>query len=297
MDMQLLEHGRMKFPRANLLASSAGRSWAGVHAERRRHPAGELPAHLAAVTEITYALAGVPEAVVERSSGERLQVAAVTQGALWITPEGALESATRITAPLDDILHVCLPRGLFDSLADDTIPGVRPEALPYASGLNDPLVGHMMRDLAGELESETSSGALKAEVTALALAARLAGLYGQDARTRPPLPRLGLDARRLRRVLEFINARLETSITIDDLAQVACLSPFHFARAFKLATGQTPHAFLSARRLERAKSLLRYGARPLGEIALKCGFSSQASFTKAFTRATGCSPGRYRLPI
>src|SRR4029453_16666446 len=68
----------------------------------------------------------------------------------------------------------------------------------------------------------------------------------------------------------------------------------HFARAFRLAVGQPPHRYVSARRLERAKALLTRGDRSLVDIALSLGFSGQANFTRAFTQATGRAPGRYR---
>ena len=78
------------------------------------------------------------------------------------------------------------------------------------------------------------------------------------------------------------------------LAEAACFSLFHFVRAFHLATGRPPHAYLSERRLDRAKQLLAYSDTSLAEISLTCSFSGQANFTKAFKRAVGVSPGRYR---
>ena len=104
----------------------------------------------------------------------------------------------------------------------------------------------------------------------------------------------GLDPRRLRRVLDFIDARLGSDITVADLAEVACLSRFHFLRAFKGATGVTPHRYLSDRRLDHAKALLRQGDISLGDLAQACRFTSQANFSRAFRRAVGVSPGAYR---
>jgi AraC family transcriptional regulator len=78
------------------------------------------------------------------------------------------------------------------------------------------------------------------------------------------------------------------------MASIACLSRFHFARAFKQAVGQSPHRYVSARRLERAKGLLIHGDRPLVDIALALCFSSQANFARAFRQATGLAPGQFR---
>src|SRR6202047_4013413 len=81
-------------------------------------------------------------------------------------------------------------------------------------------------------------------------------------------------------------ANLEGDLTIDHLASIACLSRFHFARAFKAAIGQSPHQYVSAKRLERAKVLIR-GDQNLVEIALALNFSCQANFTRAFRHVTG----------
>ena len=73
-----------------------------------------------------------------------------------------------------------------------------------------------------------------------------------------------------------------------------CLSPSRFLHGFKTFTGESPQHYVSAQRLERARILLRDSLLPLAEIARVCGFSSQASFTKAFVRSTSQPPGRYR---
>jgi AraC family transcriptional regulator len=104
----------------------------------------------------------------------------------------------------------------------------------------------------------------------------------------------GLDRRRLFRVLEYIEENLQGDLTIDRMASIACLSKFHFARTFKQAVGQSPHRYVSARRLDRAKDLLTQSERSLADIALALRFSCQASFTRAFGQATGQTPGRYR---
>jgi AraC family transcriptional regulator len=95
-------------------------------------------------------------------------------------------------------------------------------------------------------------------------------------------------------VLDYIDENLEGDLTLDDMASIACLSRFHFARAFKEAVGQSPHRHVSAKRLTRAKTLLMQGDRSLVDIALSLSFSSQANFTRAFRQATGHAPGQFR---
>lgn len=296
MSNQLIDHCPTKFSRVGVIVSSAGRNWAGVYAERRRHLAGELPPFLSVVTEITYAVDGNPDAVVHRNGSGRTQATPVQPGTIWICPEAVLETKTRITGELPDILHVCLPSSLFRSLGDEAFPRLTERSLRYEAAVNDPLIGYMLSALATELAHETTSGGLLVECIALALRTRLALRCANDSASRALIQRDGpaLDAKRLRRVLEFIEANLEDNISVEKLSQVACLSQFHFSRAFRRATGKAPHAFLSEKRLERAKSLIREGTRSLTDIAFSCSFSTQASFTKAFSKAVGVAPGRYR---
>ena len=95
-------------------------------------------------------------------------------------------------------------------------------------------------------------------------------------------------------MLNYIEANLEGDLSIERMAAIACLSRYHFARAFRQAVGQSPHRYVSAKRLERAKALLVRGDRPLVDIALALSFSSQANFTRAFRQATGQAPGQFR---
>ncbi|CAB3750746.1 AraC family transcriptional regulator [Paraburkholderia solisilvae] len=103
----------------------------------------------------------------------------------------------------------------------------------------------------------------------------------------------GLSEPRLRRVIDYIDANLAEPVTLHDIARQAGLSRMHFAAQFRLATGRTPHAFLRARRIERAKALLMRGL-PIVDVALAVGFQGQAHFTAVFKELDGLSPGRWR---
>jgi AraC family transcriptional regulator len=99
---------------------------------------------------------------------------------------------------------------------------------------------------------------------------------------------------RLRRVLDYISAHVADEIKLEELARVACLSTFHFARVFTFAIGVPPHRYVSRMRLENAMAEIAAGRLPLAEVALNARFSSQASFTRAFRRAIGMTPAEYR---
>jgi AraC family transcriptional regulator len=114
---------------------------------------------------------------------------------------------------------------------------------------------------------------------------------------RPELPRAKVNALpkwRLRRVEQHIAAHFERSISLSELANVAGLSRMHFAAQFRAATGYRPREYLLNHRIEHAKSLLTTTGRPLAEIALAVGFSTQAHFSTVFKRISGHTPARWR---
>jgi AraC-like DNA-binding protein len=92
----------------------------------------------------------------------------------------------------------------------------------------------------------------------------------------------------------MVDARYAQSLGVDDLARTAGLSRAHFSREFRRAFGESPHAYLLTRRLERAAALLRATDRPVVEICFAVGLRSVGSFTTSFTRAYGGTPTAYR---
>lgn len=98
----------------------------------------------------------------------------------------------------------------------------------------------------------------------------------------------------LARVKALAKARMAENLSVADLAAAAELSPFHFARLFKAATGETPHAFLVRVRIEEGIRLLRDTPLALGAIAGRVGFRTHAHFSRAFREATGLAPREYR---
>lgn len=103
-----------------------------------------------------------------------------------------------------------------------------------------------------------------------------------------------LSTSRLGRVVEYIDAHLGDALSLEGIAETACLSPFHFTRCFKYTMGMSLHEFVIRRRIQRARDLIAASAATLAEIALSVGFSSQAAFTTRFVREVGMTPGAYR---
>jgi AraC family transcriptional regulator len=105
----------------------------------------------------------------------------------------------------------------------------------------------------------------------------------------------GLSGKKLRTVLDFIEANYGGDLGLAELAAVASMSIFHFAREFKRATGSTPHQYLIKFRIERAKELLSTSDMPLVDVGYRAGFSHQSHFTRLFHKLTGTTPLSYRL--
>jgi AraC-like DNA-binding protein len=101
-------------------------------------------------------------------------------------------------------------------------------------------------------------------------------------------------ARHLLRAKDLADARYFEPLGVDELARAAGLSRAHFSREFRRAFGETPHAYLVTRRLERAASLLRSTDRSVADVCLSVGLRSVGSFTTTFTRTYGVSPTAYR---
>jgi AraC-like DNA-binding protein len=101
-------------------------------------------------------------------------------------------------------------------------------------------------------------------------------------------------ARHLLRARDLADARYFEPLTVHDLARAAGLSRAHFSREFQREFGESPHAYLLTRRLERAAALLRTTDRSVADICLSVGLQSVGSFTTSFTRTFGTSPTAYR---
>ncbi|HLZ65742.1 MAG TPA: AraC family transcriptional regulator [Aliidongia sp.] len=96
-----------------------------------------------------------------------------------------------------------------------------------------------------------------------------------------------------RRAKEFLAANAGRCLSIGEVAAVCNLSQSHFIRAFRNATGDTPHRWLRRYRVDRAKRLLE-GPLSIAEIALECGFSDQSHLTRVFAAVVGMPPGAWR---
>jgi len=157
----------------------------------------------------------------------------------------------------------------------------------------DPTILHVAQLLKSEVNSGGLAGKLYTESLRNLLAVHLLRNY-TGAVEKPTLDDSPLDALKLNQVKDFIEEGLAEDLSIADMAAVVHMSQFHFARAFKTATGQSPHRYLTQRRMEQAKVLLSVTRLSVAEVAYRVGFYNTSHFTAQFRKATGTTPKAYR---
>jgi AraC family transcriptional regulator len=195
-----------------------------------------------------------------------------------------------------DSLHVYLPPELISRVASEAFD-LDSNRLPTPSldCLDAPQLLTAMLAVENELLAQGMGGPLAAESLANMLAVYLIRHLLAPARL-PSGPYGILPPKRFRAVVEYIMENLESKLTLEQLAAVTHLSPYHFARLFKATTGLAPHQYVIVRRVERAKHLLQQKGADLSmvEVALRVGFSDQSQFTHHFKRIVGATPGQFR---
>jgi AraC family transcriptional regulator len=192
---------------------------------------------------------------------------------------------------------VSLPAGMVSDLAEQVGFGVRSGGRPDLGALHDgvfrcPATEKLLALIWAEPAPTAPEGRLFVDGALMSLVALL--LRHATSRPAPVAGPSALSPAKVARVTEWVAAHLAESFGLAEMAASACLSPYHFSRAFKAATGQTPRAFATECRIRHARDLLRDRGVTLAEIAQRCGFADQAHFTTAFRRHAGVTPGRYR---
>ena len=156
----------------------------------------------------------------------------------------------------------------------------------------DETLAHLSFACAEMLSARTAGNAKRVAAFAHLLAIHIAEKYTNIASQRPGYR--GLPIARLRKIEDYVRAHLAESISIDTLAELVELSPFHFSRMFKQATGMSPLQFVTRERIVRAQQLVRETSRSLIEIALEVGYTSPSHFAQVFRRVVGVAPTEFR---
>jgi AraC family transcriptional regulator len=159
--------------------------------------------------------------------------------------------------------------------------------------LRDPAIERLSQALAVSQSHDAALGKVFTDSVSLAIVARLVSrqytVAPRSERTASELPKW-----RMSRVMDYVDAHLAEPIGLADMAQSAGLTRMHFAAQFRQASGLRPHEYLLRRRIEHAQTLLLGSKQNVLDIALSCGFRSQAHFTTVFKRFVGETPFSWR---
>ena len=188
-------------------------------------------------------------------------------------------------------LSIGISDAALTAASDGTIGAVE---LRGEDNLVDARLGALVESVNAERIAGFPSGRLFLDSVEQALAVALVNGYAVRHRLKQT-HRGGLGCARLRRIKEFVDAKMEDELTLSEMAQSVELSRAHFARMFRKSTGESPHQFVLRQRIERAMTMLRSDDARVVDVAVACGFKTQQHFARVFRHVCGVSPTDYRL--
>ena len=264
-------------------------AWTGVTVNRARVMPGRMLEHAAEFHEINISVSGKLTTERISATGRRRTVCA-GDGGLCITPAGQTIGAVW-DKPLDHLGILLAP----DLVSNVALENRFSPGFDFNDNLTDkdPLVQHIGLALLAESNAGMPEGKLYAESLIQTLTLHLLRNYS-NAKLISENTNGGLSGYKLRRVQEFIRENLETDLSLSEIAAVAGLSQYHFARAFRASTNLTPQQYVMRQRIERAKELLAEDDLPIVQISLQTGFKNQSHFTTLFRKYTKFTPKIWR---
>ena len=273
-------------------SSRISRQWSGLRAEYAWLP----PFHGSAVTKpnrVEVVFSEHDDVIIDQQ--EHAHEVRVLPGGMYVVGEqpttllrvGTYSDTLEMYPDLALLREVAGNRGVRAFELEPTLRGQR--SLTFARDAVVLGVAHVLRRACMNRRTITD---VEAGGLAHVLADRLVTLQHGEA-PRSPAPQQ-LSRQTIDKLAEFIEAGLTGRLTLEALARVAELSPFHFARCFKATTGLAPHQYVLARRIELAKRLIMTTHRPVQEVAWSVGFENISHFRRQFAAQIGVVPGALR---
>jgi AraC family transcriptional regulator len=201
------------------------------------------------------------------------------------------EYSANITCP-HETLAFYVPRVALNDFAEES-GSLRVSHFVCQPGIIDPVMVHLGSVLLPAFQRPNEASALFIEHVTIAMLTHLCGSYG-GARQGTPFSKGGMTRLQATRAKEFLAAHCADDFSLVDVARACGLSRGHFTRAFRVATGLTPHQWLQRYRIDKAKDQLLNRALSIADIAVSCGFADQSHLTRVFSRLVGDSPAAWR---
>jgi AraC family transcriptional regulator len=275
-----------------VIRSSRSLASQNVHVMQCLHNRSELVVPPLTDTLVALSLSATTKLTVRVSDQEFSEP--LQRGDAVIIPAGAASEWRCSGGDADyDMLHIYLHAGLLAKASADTDFDVSQADIALEFRVRDPHIFHIGLSLLQELDHSRLGSKAYVDLLAAQLAMHLLrrrSLNDDSARSY----RGGIPRYKLRRVMDYISDNLDAELKIPEIAQQVHMSPSHFTRQFKLATGLAPHQYIMQKRIEAAKKMLSETEIPIAQIALEIGFQSQSRFTTLFRQLTGTTPRAYR---
>ena len=272
-------------------ATSSHLGWSRLEAVRYRDiPSTEID--VPPLTHHTLVLVDRPPEQCELRIDEVDRYVLASAGSISIIPAGS--PSRWCWSGRKDSLHVFLEPGLIARVAVESfdLDPSRVE-VPPLDRLDLPRLRAAMQAVDAEIAAADAGSSLAAESLANILAVHLIRHLSAPLKHASD-PDGTLARSRLRGVIDYIEDHLDSGLSLEKLAAEVRLSPYHFARQFRTATGLPPHQFVISRRVERARLLMQQGGDiSLAQVASRVGFSDQSQFSRHFKRLVGVTPGRF----
>ncbi|WP_250530133.1 AraC family transcriptional regulator [Caballeronia sp. ATUFL_F1_KS4A] len=231
-----------------------------------------------------------------RHAGRKLLHGRVPAGVVQVTAP-----ATRVSAVFEsamDVLHLFVPQRALAECYEDLFQ--RPHAgdivLDDPKLIRDPALERLGQALAVCKTEGAAPGRVFIDSVACAIVSRLVARHFSAPAVRGREPS-ALPQWRINRVSEFVESHLADNISLADIAASTGLTRMHFAAQFRRATGMRPHEYLLQKRIDHAQALLRTSKHSILDVALSCGFRSQAHFTTVFKRLVGATPKHWQTTL
>lgn len=290
------------FPRyaaGEVVADSAALHWSGLYVRRYRFPRVVDRFLVPATREplISCSLAGSAE-FREREIGGAWLTRQIERGYIFVTRSRTPYEVCHTSRAGEqlEIVQVHIAVDQFLAALEVEYPGTTDQVKVIDFSGRDEALAHLCFACAEMLSVRTPGKCGRvADLTRL-FATYLAEKYIAAAAEKTDFHG-GLPIWQLRKVEDYVREYFAEEISVKRLAELVNLSPFHFSRVFKQATGMTPLQFVTRERITYAQQLIRETSRSLIEIALEVGYTSPSSFTKVFRRVTGVTPMEFRKTL
>ena len=290
------------FPRyahGQVLADSASLKWSGLFVRHFRFPRVVDRFLVPATAEplISCVIKGAAE-LQERELGQAWITRQIQRGDLFVTRSMTpyeLRCRSNAGEEVDFIIiHLAIDQYL--AALGSAYPGRsdRVDVIDFFG--RDEALAHLCFSCAEMLLNRAPGNSHRVSALTQLFAAYLVEKY-TDAASKEPDFRGGLPVRQLRKVEDYVRERLAEDISVDGLAELVELSPFHFSRVFKQATGMSPLRFVTLERIARAQQLIRETSRSIIEVGLEVGYTSPSHFAQVFRRVVGVTPTEFRSAL